>query len=52
MLESKNIDLQGVRWFPVKGFPKVLVFYRPLNDGVEVLRVLHGAQDLAFLLGI
>ena len=50
-LESKNPDLQGVRWFPVKDFPKVLVYYRPLTDGVEVLRVLHGARDLASLLG-
>ena len=50
-LESKNPRLQGVRWFPVKYFPKTVVFYRPLNDGIEVLRVLHGAQDLASLLG-
>ena len=27
-------------------FPKYLVFYRPITDGIEVIRVLHGARDL------
>ena len=26
-------------------FKNHLVFYRPLDNGVEILRVLHGAQD-------
>jgi plasmid stabilization system protein ParE len=25
---------------------RILVFYRPVNNGVEVLTVLHGARDL------
>jgi len=26
---------------------RYIVFYLPLRDGIEVVRVLHGAQDLA-----
>ena len=38
--------LTGVRTFPLKGFPAHLVFYRPVKDGIEIVRVLHGARDL------
>lgn len=27
-------------------FPNHLIFYRPVEDGIEVLRVVHGAQDI------
>jgi toxin ParE1/3/4 len=43
-------ELAGLRFFPVKGFEKHLVFYRPLEHGIEVLRVLHGARDLGSIL--
>ena len=33
----------GLRSFPVKRY---VVFYRPLRDGIEVLRVLHSARDV------
>lgn len=32
-----------VRQFLVKRY---VVFYRPLRDGIEVLRVLHGTRDI------
>ena len=32
-----------VRQFPVG---KHLVFYRPISDGIEILRVLHGARQI------
>lgn len=38
--------LVGLRTIPVKGFGSHLVFYRPTRQGIEVLRVLHGARDL------
>lgn len=41
---------EGVRVFPVSRFKKYLVFYRPIQDGIEVLRVLHGARDIKGLL--
>lgn len=33
----------GLRSFPVGRY---VVFYEPLADGIEVLRVLHGARDI------
>lgn len=39
-----------LRYFPVSKFPLYLVFYRPLPDGIEVVRVLHGSRDIAGVL--
>src|SRR5437870_1725443 len=38
----------GANWrsFPVKNY---LIFYRVLADGIEVMRVIHGARDLRSL---
>ncbi len=30
----------------LKGFERYLIFYRPLADGAEILRVIHGARDI------
>lgn len=39
-----------LRFFPTGKFRNHLVFYRPLPEGgVEVVRVLHGAQDIGAL---
>lgn len=38
--------LAGLRSWPVKGFENWLIFYRPVDGGIEVIRVLHGARDL------
>lgn len=37
---------QGIRSFPV--FP-YLIFYRQIEDGVEIIRVISGYQDLTVL---
>lgn len=39
-------ELEGLRSFRVQGFENHLVFYLPREFGIEVVRVLHGAQDL------
>ena len=44
--------LEGIRVWPVRGFRRYLVFYIPTNDAIEVVRLLHGARDVAGLLGI
>ena len=36
----------NVRQFPIKGFEQHLVFYRPIEEGIEILRVLHSARDI------
>ncbi len=46
----KNPRLRDVRFFPVSGFENYLIFYRPMADGVQVLRVLHGKRDVQTLL--
>ena len=41
-------DLQaGLRSQPVGNY---LIFYFPLADGIEIVRVLHGSRDVASLL--
>jgi toxin ParE1/3/4 len=44
-------ELRGMRRFPVSdGFEKILLFYFPLRDGVDLVRVVHGSRDLEMLL--
>jgi toxin ParE1/3/4 len=42
--------LAELRYFPIRRFKKHLVFYRPIPDGIEVIRVLHGARDFEGLM--
>ena len=41
-----NPALQGMRMWPLKGFEKHLLFYRPIENGIEVIRILHAARDI------
>jgi toxin ParE1/3/4 len=47
--EYRSSHLYGMRMFPIKRFPNHLVFYRVVEDGVEIVRVLHGARDIETL---
>jgi toxin ParE1/3/4 len=42
--------LGGLHRAPVAGFPAYLIFYLPRAEGVEIVRVLHGARDIGSLL--
>jgi toxin ParE1/3/4 len=44
--DSTNPRLAGLRLWRVEGFEKHLIFYRPSDDGVDIVRVLHGARDI------
>jgi len=46
----KHPALESLRVFRVSGFHKMLVFYRPLDEGVEILRVIHGSRNVVALL--
>ena len=35
--------------FQSRAFENYLIFYRPRENGIELIRVLHGARDLATL---
>ena len=43
--KSTDRRLVGLRVRRTEGFSNHLVFYRPAPDGIEVVRVLHGARD-------
>ena len=43
--------LVGLRRRPVRGFKNYLIFYRPTDHGIEVIRVLHGMRDYPKLFG-
>src|SRR5215468_7197472 len=36
---------QGLRVWRVEGFERYLIFYRPGESGIEVVRILHAARD-------
>jgi toxin ParE1/3/4 len=47
----RKAELNNMRRFPVSdGFEKILLFYFPLQDGVDLIRVVHGSRDLEKLL--
>ena len=45
-----NPALRGLRVHPVRGFESHLIFYRPIRDGIELVRVLHHARDTKAIL--
>jgi toxin ParE1/3/4 len=42
----RNAHFENVRMWRVNDFEKYLIFYRPLKEGAEILRVVHGARNL------
>ena len=44
-----NPRLAGVRMWPVRGFESYLIFYKPVKDGLEIIRIIHGSRDLDVL---
>ena len=46
----ERASLKELRIFRVKGFEKILILYLPLPNGVEILRVVHGSQNLQALI--
>jgi len=43
-------SLAGLREFPVSRFPRYVIFYLPIQGGIDVVRVLHAAQNVATVL--
>jgi toxin ParE1/3/4 len=42
--------LADLRLWRPKGFDDYLIFYRPMQGGVEILKVINGAQDLPVIM--
>jgi toxin ParE1/3/4 len=47
--QSEEPRLDAMRVWPIPGW-NYLVFYRPVEGGIDVIRVLHGAQDVAAII--
>jgi toxin ParE1/3/4 len=45
----KHAALKTLRVFRVTGFERMLILYRPLPHGVDILRVVHGSRNLQTL---
>ncbi len=43
-------DLGAVRRMPITEFPAYLIFYRIVDEVIEIGRVLHGARDVPAIL--
>ena len=43
---SATPRLEGMRHMPVSGFRTYQIFYLPQEDGISIIRVLHGARDI------
>jgi antitoxin ParD1/3/4 len=46
-----NSRLMGIRSFRVTGFDSYLIFYRSVQDGIQVHHVYHGSRNLESLFG-
>jgi toxin ParE1/3/4 len=38
--------LKGLRSWPLTNFGPYVLFYLPIENGIDVVRVLHGARDI------
>jgi hypothetical protein len=51
LIAIRNPRLRGLRRFRLSSkFDKVILFYLPLPDGIELARVLHGNRDVEKLI--
>lgn len=44
--DRDDVEIKDLRFMPVSGFPKYLLFYRANEDEITLLRVIHGSRDL------
>lgn len=43
---TREKQLIGIRFFPISGFEKHLIFYIPRKDRIDVLRILYATRDV------
>ena len=48
--EFRSPRAYGLRSWVVSGFENYLIFYRPHPEGIEIVRLIHGARDIPSLL--
>lgn len=47
---TDNPEIPSIRWFPVKDFPKHLLFYNENEIQISIVRMFHKAQDISNIL--
>ena len=45
LYQTKRVQLEGMRFFPVSKFQNYVIYYRDYPDGIEIIRVLHAHMD-------
>jgi Plasmid stabilization system protein len=51
-VSTTRVEFQEIRRFPLSdGFERISLFYFPLPDGIDLVRVIHASRDLQRLLG-
>ena len=45
-----NSELEGLRFVTITGFQNYLVFYLTSSESIQIIRVLHGAQNIELIL--
>jgi toxin ParE1/3/4 len=50
--DFESPKLNGLRSWTIPKFKNYIIFYRPLDDGIEVLHVFHAKRDIRTLLEI
>jgi plasmid stabilization system protein ParE len=48
--EFENPELTELRVWSIKGFEHYLIFYLPIDDDIDVIRVLHASRDVENIL--
>ena len=46
----RHPNVRGLRLFRVTSFEAIVILYRPLEHGIEVLRVVHGSRSIQRLI--
>jgi plasmid stabilization system protein ParE len=46
---ARRASLEGLRSWPVRGFPAIRIYFF-VTDRIEVVRILHGKQDVRRIL--
>ncbi len=47
---SSNPRIQNLRYWPVAGFEAIRIYYALEEDGMHIIRILHGKRDVRRLL--
>jgi len=41
--------MKSIRFLPIPGCERNLIFYQVLDDGIDVIRIIHCARDIPAL---